>query len=316
MCDGVAQTPPAADAAARRSTSSPSAPGGACAPTTGARTWRASADDLRALGVVPRTTPAPLGSAPLPLRRARRGEAVGGAAPHRPPARPRSAARSLLVGGGCRGLALAARSRRRASPGRWRASIGKRARPPRATARSSSSRSSRTARACASRAAPSTSSSDPDWQKLPRVLAAAQRPAAQPRLLSRRRRRCRTTSDDARPTRRPGRAAILLSVHVDRARRRRPDRHRRPARHDRSRRQAHPRPPLAQQRAGRARRRPAPRALGSPARPARPAAQRAATVLPRACGGAGAGSLASAAPALPSTGRRFSRHSGMPPRNQ
>ncbi len=40
-------------------------------------------------------------------------------------------------------------------------------------------------------------------------------------------------------------------------------------------------------------------------------AQRAAaTVLPRLDG------PASAAPAVPSTGRRFSRHSGMPPRNQ
>ena len=55
---------------------------------------------------------------------------------------------------------------------------------------------------------------DPDWQNYRDVLAAEEGPAAQPRLLPRRRRgreRPRRTRADAPP----GPRRILLSVHVD-----------------------------------------------------------------------------------------------------
>ncbi len=151
---------------------------------------------------------------------------------------------------------------------------------------------------------------DPDWQNyrdywqqkkgqpLNRVFYRGEGVIQSDERRGRRRRAARAAPDPALGPRR-------------RSRGRRSDRHRRAARRDRSRRQAHPRSPLAQQRAGRARRRPAPRALT-----ARQRQCATATVLARATGAAGVGNLASAAPAVPSTGRCFSRHSGMPPRNQ
>ena len=159
MCDGVAETPSAAALPA---------PFDQLAERTWRRLraydWREDlarlSEDLRALGVVPRTTPAPLGSAPLPLAAldevevaaarlgiGRRLALLGGAV--------------LVLGGGVCGLALAGGEggEPRRPVARQHRQEGRDAR--RATARSSMSRSSRTARTCASPAAPSTSSRIP-----------------------------------------------------------------------------------------------------------------------------------------------------------
>jgi TIR domain len=120
LCDGVAETPSAAALPAPFDQLSE-------------RTWRRLraydwredlarlGEDLRALGVVPRTTPAPLGSAPLPL-----------AALDEVPSGPRGIGRRvalvgaavLLVGGGV--AAWRWQEKKAASlAGRWRANIGK-----------------------------------------------------------------------------------------------------------------------------------------------------------------------------------------------
>ena len=234
-----------------------------------------------------------------------------------------SAAGSRLLGGAVlaarrrrRGLALAGREggEPRRPLARQHRQAGRDAR--RATARSSMSRSSRTARSLRVASSAVNIEQDPDWQK---YRALWQQRFGQPlNSVFYRGEGVLQSDEDTAPGAPPGPRRVLLSVQVDPPEGGAPIDTGALARHDRSRRQSHPRPALAQQRAGRARRRPAPRALGSPARQGRgprPRRQRtAATVLPRDC--AGAGSLASAAPALPSTGRRFSRHSGMPPRNQ
>jgi TIR domain len=122
MCDGVDQTPPAADLPH---------PFGQLTERTWRRLraydWREDlarlGDDLRELGLVPRTTPAPLGSAPLPL--AALGEVEAAAA------RVGIGRRLALVGGAVLllggGVAVWRWQEKKAASvaGRWRASIGK-----------------------------------------------------------------------------------------------------------------------------------------------------------------------------------------------
>ncbi len=225
-----------------------------------------------------------------------------------PPARsPSSAARSLLLGG-----AVAAwrwqESKAADLAGRWRADIGKKGAT---TSRGGEIVNVTIEQSGASLRVASSAvdiEQDPDWQKYRDVLEGAFRPAARPRLLSRRR---RPAARRRRRRRRAGRSAPHPSLGARRsARRRRSDRHRRLARHRRSRRQADPRPALAQQRAGRAGRRPAARALAGPV-------QRTAATVLRA-GGRRGRPAAWRAPLrrCPRPAGRFSRHSGMPPRNQ
>ena len=123
MCDGVTETPAAATLPA---------PFDQLAERTWRRLraydWREDlarlSDDLRALGVVPRTTPAPLGSAPLPLAALDEVEVAAATARHRPPARPPRRR-------GPRSSAAASRSwhwqeeKAASLAGRWRANIGK-----------------------------------------------------------------------------------------------------------------------------------------------------------------------------------------------
>ena len=122
MCDGVGETPPA---------SALPPPFDQLAERTWRRLraydWREDvarlSDDLRALGLVPRTTPAPLGSAPSPLAALGDMEAAV--------ARTSTARRLLLLGGAVVliGGGVAAwrwQANKAASlAGRWRASIGK-----------------------------------------------------------------------------------------------------------------------------------------------------------------------------------------------
>jgi hypothetical protein len=122
MCDGVTQAPSRADVPA---------PFDQLAEHTWRRLraydWREDvarlAGDLRAMGVVPRTTPAPLGSAPLPLA----SDPADAAAPPRPLARRLALVGGLIVlaGGGFAAWQWQQRQATRIA-GRWRASIGRR----------------------------------------------------------------------------------------------------------------------------------------------------------------------------------------------
>jgi len=132
LCDGVSQTPPASDLPPPFDQLSE-------------RTWRKLraydwrqdldrlAGDLRALGVVPRTTPGEFGSAPLPL-----GDGLPQAGfPASDAARSRrralaAGAALLLAGGGFAGWRWYEERKERKGPnlsGRWRASVGKRGAP-------------------------------------------------------------------------------------------------------------------------------------------------------------------------------------------
>ena len=211
MCDGVAETPSAA---------SLPAPFDQLAERTWRRLraydWREDlarlSDDLRALGVVPRTTPAPLGSAPLPLAGLEEVEVaaarvgigrrllfLGGAA--------------LLLGGGVAAWRWQQEERGRASLAAGAPTSARKERPRRATARSSTSPSSRRARACASPAARSISSRIPTGRS---TAAFWQERFGQPLnsvfyrgegVLQ----RDEVTAADAPP----GPRRVLLSVHVD-----------------------------------------------------------------------------------------------------
>jgi hypothetical protein len=121
LCDGVAQTPSAAELPP---------PFDQLAERTWRRLraydWREDlarlGDDLCALGLVPRTTPAALGSAPLPL--AGLDDGTGGAASQRRRRIVVGGALLLAIGGGA---ALWAWQERKAASlgGRWRLSIGR-----------------------------------------------------------------------------------------------------------------------------------------------------------------------------------------------
>jgi TIR domain-containing protein len=124
LCDGVAQTPSAAELPA---------PFDQLAERTWRRLraydWREDlarlADDLRALGLVPRTTPAPLGAAPLPLAELAGSKAAA-------PAPPSGGRRLALIGAAAvliaGSFALWRWQAQQAASlaGPWRASIGKR----------------------------------------------------------------------------------------------------------------------------------------------------------------------------------------------
>lgn len=122
MCDGVGETPSAAELPA---------PFDQLAERTWRRLraydWREDlarlSEDLRALGLVPRTTPAPLGSAPLPL--AALGEVEAAAARLGIGRRLALLGGAVLVLGG--GVAAWRWQEKKAASlaGRWRASIGK-----------------------------------------------------------------------------------------------------------------------------------------------------------------------------------------------
>ena len=213
LCDGVTTIPPAADLPA---------PFGQLSERTWRRLraydWREDlarlADDLRGLGLVPRTNPGALTSGPLPLMGA------GGLGEQRRrlrrPAAIALAALGALVLGGA-GVAAWRWYEKKKAPslsGRWRASVGKRgainARDAEVVVVTIEQNGS------SLRVASSAVDieRDPDWQNYRDFWQQRKGPAAQPRLLPRRRRRPerqRRTAADAPP----GPRRILLSVHVD-----------------------------------------------------------------------------------------------------
>ena len=122
MCDGVSETPSAA---------SLPPPFDQLAERTWRRLraydWREDlarlSDDLRALGVVPRTTPAPLGSAPVPLPGVEDEQGTGGLGMGRRLALLGGAV--LLLGGGVAAWRWQEKKKAASLAGRWRANIGK-----------------------------------------------------------------------------------------------------------------------------------------------------------------------------------------------
>ena len=211
MCDGVVETPAAGSLPAPFDQLSE-------------RTWRRLraydwredlarlSEDLRALGVVPRTTPAPLGSAAVAARRARRGRGRGNAASASAAGSPSSAARSSLLGGGV--AAWRWQEEKAASvAGRWRANIGKKG--------ASSSRDGEIVNVTIEQSGASlrvASSAvdieqDPDWQK---YRAFWQERFGQPLNRVFYRGEGVLQSDEVTaPGAPPGPRRVLLSVHVD-----------------------------------------------------------------------------------------------------
>ena len=209
LCDGVAQTPSATDLPP---------PFDQLAERTWRRLraydWREDlarlSEDLQKLGIVPRTTPGALGSAPVPLVGA---EASDGAARAGLGRRLALAGGALLVVGAGVAAWLWEEKKSASLAGRWRATIGKLGAT---TARDGEivvvtvTQTGESVRVASSAV---DIEQDPDWKKYREFWKDRFGQPLEPRLLSRRRRPAARRGDAAGAPVGPQR--ILLSVRVD-----------------------------------------------------------------------------------------------------